>query len=60
MASSCVVPMPHIVADAAHRDDLGVAAGGEEQAIGKRRGVGQPRGERVGFEMIDRDQRLAL
>ena len=49
---------PHIIADAAHGDDLGVAAGGEEQAIGKRRGVGQPRGERMGFEMIDRDQRL--
>ena len=49
---------PHIVADAAHGDDLGVAAGGEEQAIGKRRGVGQPRGQRMRFEMVDRDQRL--
>ena len=34
-------------------------AGGEEQAVGKRRGVGQARGERVRFQMIDRDQRLA-
>ena len=50
---------PHVVADAAHGDDLGVAAGGEEQAIGKRRAVGQPRGQRMRFQMIDRDQRLA-
>ena len=49
---------PHVVADAEHRDDLGVPAGGEEQAIGKRRAVGEPRGERVRLEMIDRDQRL--
>ena len=49
---------PHVIADAAHGDDLGVAAGGEEQAIRKRRGVGQPRGQRMRFEMIDRDQRL--
>ena len=48
---------PDIIADAAHRDDLGVAARGEEQAVGKRRAVGEPRGERMGFEMIDRDQR---
>ena len=48
----------HVIADAAHGDDLGVAAGGEEQAIGKRRRVGQPRGERMRFQMIDRDQRL--
>ena len=51
---------PHVIADAAHGDDLGMAAGGEEQAIGKRRRVGQPRGERMRFQMIDRDQRLLL
>ena len=28
---------PHIIADAQHRDDLRVSAGGEKQAIGKRR-----------------------
>ena len=49
---------PHVVADAAHRDDLGVPAGGEEQAIGKRRAVGQPRGQRMRFQVVDRDQRL--
>ena len=36
-----------------------MAAGGEKQTIGKRHGVGQPRGERMRLEMIDRHQRLA-
>ena len=49
---------PHIVADPEHRDDLGVAAGGEEETIGKRRRVGEPRGQRMRLEMVDRDQRL--
>ena len=35
-------------------------AGGEEQAIRKGRGVGEAGGERVRFEMIDREQRLAV
>ena len=48
---------PDIVADADHGDDLGVAAGGQEQAIGKRQRAGQPRRQRVGLEMVDRDQR---
>ena len=48
---------PHIVADADHGDDLGVTAGGEEQAIGKRQRAGQPRRQRVGLEMVHRDQR---
>ena len=48
----------HVLADAQHRDDLGVAAGGEEQAVGKRNPVGQPRRQRVRFEMIDGNQRL--
>ena len=47
----------HIIADAEHRDDLGVTAGGEKQAIGKCQRAGQPRRQRVGLEMIDRDQR---
>ncbi len=37
-----------------------MAAGGEKQAIGKFDAVGEPRGERVGFEMIDGDQRLVV
>ncbi len=49
---------PHIVADAEHRDDLRMSAGGQEQAIGERRVVGEARGQRVRLEMIDRDQRL--
>ena len=45
------------MADADHRHDLGVAAGGEEQAIGKGERASEPRRQRVGLEMIDRDQR---
>src|SRR6185437_3479411 len=51
---------PHIIADAAHGDDLRVAAGSKKQAIRKLGGVGEPRGERMRFQMIDRNQRLAL
>ena len=39
---------PDIVADAAHREDLGVAAGGQKQAIGKIDAVGEPRGRAHG------------
>ncbi len=49
---------PHIVPDAPHRDDLGMAAGGEKQAIGKRHVVDQARRERMRLEMVDGDQRL--
>ena len=49
---------PHVFADIEHRDDLGVPAGGEEQAVGKLGAVGEPRGQRMRLEMIDRDQRL--
>ncbi len=49
---------PHVFSDIEHGENLRMPAGGEEQAVGKRRAVGQPRGERVGFEMIDGDQRL--
>ena len=37
-----------------------MTAGGQEQAIRKGGRVGQPRGERVGFQMIDGDQRLVV
>ena len=60
IASSTRAAELEIIADAAHAEDLGVPAGGEEQAIGKRRRVGQPRGQRMGFEVIDRDQRLVV
>ncbi len=49
-----------IIADATHGEDLGVAAGREKQAIGKRRGVGEPRRERVRLQVIHRDQRLVV
>ncbi len=41
-------------------DDLGVTAGGEKQAIGKRQRAGQPRRQRVGLEMVHRDQRRVV
>ena len=37
-----------------------MAAGGEKKAIGKRRRIGEPRRERMRFEMIDGDQRLVV
>jgi hypothetical protein len=37
-----------------------MATGGEEQAIGERRGVGEPRRQRVRFEMVHRHQRLLV
>ena len=37
-----------------------MAAGGEEQAIGKSGRFGEPRGECMTFEMIDREQRLVV
>ena len=49
----------HIVADAAHRDELRMAAGGEQQQIGEADAVGEPRGERMGLEMVHRHQGLA-
>ena len=48
-----------IGADAAHRDKLRMAARDDEREIGKVDSVGQPRRQRMGFEMIDRDERLA-
>ena len=48
-----------VVADPAHQHDLRVAAGDEQQQIGEVEPVGQPRRQRVAFEMVDRKQRLA-
>ena len=47
-----------VVADPLHRDDLGVPAGGEEQAIGKLGARGEPRRQRMRLEVVDRHQRL--
>ncbi len=49
----------HVIADPAHRDELGMPARGQQQQIGKADAVGQARGERMGLEMVDRHQRLA-
>ena len=51
---------PDIIADADDRDDLGMTAGGEEQAVGKFERIGQPRRQRMGLEMVDRDQRRVV
>ena len=48
---------PPIIADAVDRDELAMAAGDQQQQIGKVDIVGQPRRQRMGFEMIDRDRR---
>src|SRR5262245_58289845 len=48
----------HILPDATHSEDLGVAAGGKEQAVRKRRIVRQTRGQGMGFKVIDGDQWL--
>ena len=50
---------PHIIADALDGDELGVAAGHEQEEIREGKVVGEARGEGVGFEMIDGDERLA-
>ena len=47
-----------VVADAADQHDLRVAAGNQQQQIGKGDAVGQPGGQRMAFEMVDRHQRL--
>ena len=49
-----------VVADAAHQQHLRVAAGNEQQQVGRWQAVGQPDGERVGFEVVDGDERLAV
>ena len=50
---------PQIIADAAHRDELGMAARDEQQQIGKIETAGEPRGQRMGFEMVDGDEGFA-
>ena len=50
---------PDVVADALHGDELGVAAGGEEQQVGKGDAVRQARGERMRLEVVDGHERLA-
>ena len=48
-----------IIADAAHQHELAMAARNQQHQIGKGDTVGQPRRQRMGFEVIDGDQRLA-
>jgi len=50
----------HIVADRRSRRRSGCTAGGEKQAIGKSQGTGQPRRQRMGLEMVHRDQRRVV
>ena len=47
---------PPVAADAFDDLELGVAARDEEQEIGKCDAVGQPRGQCVALQMVDRDQ----
>ena len=51
---------PQVMPDAQHGEDLGVAAGREKETIRKRGVVGEPRGQRMRFQMIDRDQRFLV
>ncbi len=49
-----------VIAKTAHFEQLAVPAGDEQQEIGEIEiGIDQPRRERVAFEMVDGDQRLA-
>ncbi len=50
---------PAIIADAFDGDELGMAAGDEQQQIGKGKIVGEPRRQRMAFEMIDGDEGFA-
>ena len=48
------------IADPAHLEQLAMAAAGEEQEVGKVEiAIDQARRQRMAFEMVDRDQRLA-
>ncbi len=51
---------PAIAADAFDHQQLAMAAGDQQQQIGKGDVVGEPRGQRVAFQMIDREKRLAV
>ena len=49
-----------VIAHAAHLEQLAVAAGDEQQQVGKLQvGIDQPRRQRMTLEMVHRDQRLA-
>ena len=48
-----------VVADAAHQHELAVPARDQQHQVGEGDAVGQPRGQRMRLEVVDRDQRLA-
>ena len=54
-----VVPQRRYSRDAAHQHQLGVAAGNEQQQIGKCEAVGQARRQGVALQMVDRVERLS-
>jgi hypothetical protein len=49
-----------IGADALDRDELRMTAGDQQQQVGKAEAVGEPRGQRVAFQMIDGEERQAV
>ena len=48
-----------VIADAAHRDELRVPAGGEEEQVGETDAVGEARRQGMALEVVDGEQRLA-
>ena len=48
-----------VIADAAHRDELRVPAGGEEEQVGEADAVGEARRQGMALEVVDGEQRLA-
>ena len=48
-----------VIVDATHQHELGMAAGDEQHEIGKGEPVGQPRRQRMAFQMVDGIERLA-
>ena len=48
---------PLVAADAVHDQELGVAARDQQQQIGRVQAFREADGQRVGFQVIDRDQR---
>ena len=51
---------PQVIADPANTENLGVAARGQKQAIRKGGAICQARGQRMRFEVVDREQRLVM
>ena len=49
----------NVIADAAHRDELRVPAGGEEEQVGEADAVGEARRQGMALEVVDGEQRLA-